>query len=83
MYPLRYHFFGLGIDYKLGLHEEIFNLCYHGQGGFTWDDVYNLPIFLRRFYLKQIIKFNEKQTEKVQQSNTNSNSIQKPVFRQK
>lgn len=50
------HFFGLGLDYKLGLHEEIFSLCYHGQGGFSWQDVYDLPIHLRRFYIQQVIK---------------------------
>ena len=49
-------FFGLAPDYKLGLHEEIFSLCYHGKGGFTWDEVYCLPIHLRRFYIQQVIK---------------------------
>ena len=51
-----FHFFGLGPNYKLGLHEEIFSLCYHGKGGFVWDDVYSLPIHLRRFYIQQITK---------------------------
>jgi hypothetical protein len=49
-------FFGLGADYKLGLHEEIFSLCYYGKGGFIWEDVYNLPIHLRRFYIQQVSK---------------------------
>ena len=49
-------FFGLGPEYKLGIHSEIFSLCYHGQGGFTWEEVYNLPIYLRRFYIKQVTK---------------------------
>jgi hypothetical protein len=49
-------FFGLGPDYKLGLHEEIFSLCYYGKGGFTWEEVYNLPIHIRRFYIQQISK---------------------------
>jgi hypothetical protein len=31
-------------------------LCYHGKGGFTWDEVYNLPIHLRRFYIQQVSK---------------------------
>jgi hypothetical protein len=29
-------------------------LCYYGKGGFTWNDVYDLPIHLRRFYIKQV-----------------------------
>lgn len=51
-----FHFFGLALDYKLGLHEEIFSLCYYGKGGFTWEEVYNLPIHLRRYYIQQISK---------------------------
>lgn len=49
-------FFGLTTDYKLGLHEEIFSLCYYGKGGFTWNEVYELPIHLRRYYIQQISK---------------------------
>ena len=49
-------FFGLAPDYKLGLHEEIFSLCYHGKGGFSWEEVYNLPIHLRRYYIQQVSK---------------------------
>ena len=49
-------FFGLGTEYKLGLHEEIFSLCYYGKGGFTWNEVYDLPIHLRRYYIQQISK---------------------------
>lgn len=35
------------------IHDEIFSLCYYG-GGFTWSDAYNLPIHLRRYYIKKI-----------------------------
>ncbi len=34
---------------------------YHGNGGFDWHTVYNMPIWLRKFTLNKIIKFlNEK-----------------------
>ena len=29
-------FFGLNLEYKLGLHQEIFSICYAGKGGFTF-----------------------------------------------
>jgi len=47
-------FFGLTSEYKRELHEEVFALCYHGQGGFTWGEVYNMPIHLRRFYITKV-----------------------------
>jgi len=27
-------------------------MIYHGNGGFTFQDLYNMPVFLRGFYLK-------------------------------
>lgn len=74
-------FFGLGPEYKLGIHGEIFSLCYHGNGGFTWDEVYNLPIYLRRFYIQQInrvIEEKNKATEASQKSKMSSPSVAKP-----
>ena len=47
IYRWGYHFFGLGIDYKIGLHEEIFVLCYRGQGVWTWSEDYELPIVVK------------------------------------
>tara|TARA_R110002167_G_scaffold11016_1_gene49251 strand:+ start:759 stop:950 length:192 start_codon:yes stop_codon:yes gene_type:complete len=38
-------------------------LCYYGKGGFTHDEVYNMPRYLRTFYIKQIEKVVNKQNE--------------------
>lgn len=56
-------FFGLGPDYKVGLHEELFSLCYYGKGGYIWSEVYDLPIHLRRFYIKKIQEELEKKNK--------------------
>jgi len=43
-------------------------LCYYGKGGFTHDDAYNMPRYLRTFYLKQIEKVAlQKQEQQKQQ----------------
>lgn len=76
-----FHFFGLTTEYKLGLHEEIFSLCYYGKGGFSWSDVYDLPIYLRRFYIQQINKVIEeknKANEAASKSKSSSPNISKP-----
>jgi hypothetical protein len=72
-------FFGLAPDYKLGLHEEIFSLCYYGKGGFTWEDVYSLPIHLRRFYIQQISKAIEERN-KAEQGEYNKSKRSTPTF---
>jgi len=56
-------FFGLPPEYKLEVHEEIFQLILHSKGGFTFADAYNLPIYLRTFYLKRLQTFYKKEAE--------------------
>jgi len=45
-------FFGLGPNYRPILHKQIFQLCYNSKGGFTFSDVYDLPVYLRIYYFK-------------------------------
>ncbi len=49
-------FFGLQPKHKKDIHEEIFQLIYYHKGGFTFNEVYNLPIYLRKFYLNRLEK---------------------------
>ncbi len=50
--PLR--FFGLTNEYIESVYEEIFNLKHHG--GWSFIEVYNLPIQIRRWFLARLIK---------------------------
>ena len=56
-------FFGLAPSYRRVLHEQIFQLIYYGKGGFTWQDVYNFPIWLRVFYIEEINKIHKKRQQ--------------------
>ena len=49
-------FFGLQPKHKKDIHEEIFQLIYYHKGGFTFNEVYNLPIYLRKVYLTRLNK---------------------------
>lgn len=49
-------FYGLTPEYKLQLHKLIFNFLYASKGSFTYDDVYNMPVYLRNFYVDQLKK---------------------------
>jgi len=44
------------------LHKKIFSLIYSSQGGFSWNDVYYMPIKLREFYWNELL--NAKQAER-------------------
>lgn len=43
------------------------------KNGFSFYDVYTMPIYLRNFYTKLIIKDNEEQNEEMNKVNKKSN----------
>jgi len=56
-------FFGFNPEYRVKLHETIFNIIWYAAGRLSWDDIYNLPIFLRNYYVKRINKMIEQEKE--------------------
>jgi hypothetical protein len=48
---------------------ECFELTYHGGGGFSWSEVWNMSIGTRRFNLKKINEYLEKLEEVRNQNN--------------
>lgn len=57
--------FGWSPSQKKELHSEIFNLCYHSNGSFSRDSVYDMPVATRKFYLKSLadVKMKEKESD--------------------
>jgi len=56
-YRLVSRFFGLTPKDKPLIHKAIFQLVFFGGetgAGFSWDVVYNLPIWLRNFYSQEV-----------------------------
>lgn len=41
--------------------SEIWSLCFHTNGGFSFSEVYEMPIYMRRFFIKKTnVYFEEK-----------------------
>jgi len=62
IFPLGLAFFTLPPNYKVQLHTQIWEMVHYGNG-FTWSDVYFMPIHLRNFYFKQLVDFKKKEAE--------------------
>ena len=59
------------------MHEIVF----HGNGGYSWGEIYNMPIWLRNFTFKKIEEWYKKQEEaqnKQQNMLKNSKEIARP-----
>ena len=83
-FPLHHSFFGLGLNYKPILHEEIFTLIYHSHGGFNWSDVYTMPVWLRKYYMKQLVDTKEAEKKAREgKATTTAPKIEKPQYHRK
>lgn len=51
-------FFGLTSDnapqFRKSILTEVHEVVFHGGGGYIWSEVYNMPIYLRRFTLSKL-----------------------------
>ena len=67
-------FFGQPPSNRAAIHEELFNIAYYGNG-FNHNELYNMPIPLRKFYAQKLIDAKKKETKSYEdarnkQSNT-------------
>ena len=47
-------------------------MVYYGKGGFNFEDLYNMPVFLRNFYLKQMNEAVEKENAEIERATKKS-----------
>ena len=74
-------FFGLTPEYRQNLFSQIHEIVFHGNGGYDWDTIYNMPIWLRNFTFKKIEEWYEKQNESQNKANNqlkNTKEIARP-----
>jgi hypothetical protein len=67
-------FFTLPSNYSVTLHQKIFQIVYYANGGFNWSDVYFMPIKLREFYWRELLKAKEEENAAVQNANKSINT---------
>tara|TARA_R110001599_G_scaffold236949_1_gene436325 strand:- start:1107 stop:1442 length:336 start_codon:yes stop_codon:yes gene_type:complete len=80
IFQLGLAFFGLTLDkipeLRASIFTQIHEICFHGKGGYQWVEVYNMPIWLRKFTYKKIQDFHKDQNE---QSNSQNNKGEKTL----
>ena len=73
-FPLRLTFFGLTLKYRANLFTQIHDLVFHGGGGFKHSEVYNMPIWMRRYHIQKINEYNTKQNEEMEKAKKGNSS---------
>lgn len=59
-------FFGLNSENKVELHKTLFTMAYYSNGAFNFEQVYNMPVHLRTFHMKQLEEAKKKEAEEMQ-----------------
>jgi len=78
-FPLEQTFFGFKAEDRVQLHESLFNLVWHGNGRWLWSELYHMPVYLRRFWIRKINQIYEEAKQQDEQ-NKALQSIKKNKF---
>jgi len=66
-FQLDLAFFGLTSDLvpqaRSSLFTQIHEIVFHGNGGYDWNTVYNMPIWLRKFTFNKLREYYENQNK--------------------
>ena len=78
-------FFGLTLTYRVSVFTQIHEIVFHGKGGYDYDTVYNMPIWLRNFTFQKMQEHFEKEKAEIDKVNKKSNTlkagkIKKPTY---
>jgi len=77
-FKLATTFFGLKPNDRIRLHDNLFELLWHGEGRWDWDTIYTMPIFLRVYLVKKLnSKLNPPSKSKTSE-NISKNNVQRP-----
>ena len=70
-------FFGLTFDIaaqaRAALFKQIHEIVFHGKGGYDWNTIYNMPIWLRRFTFNEIQKYYKEEKEAIKNQGKKGN----------
>jgi hypothetical protein len=61
--------------YRHNLFSQIHEIVFHGGGGYDWDTIYSMPMWLRKFTYKKISDHFEEQNKN--QSGTSTNDLER------
>ena len=58
---------------RIGLFKQIHEIVFHGKGGYDYDTVYHMPIWLRKFTFHELKKFYDAEAKATQSASKKSN----------
>ena len=69
-------------EYRHNLFSQIHEIVFHGNGGYDWHTIYNMPIWLRHFTFNRIKEHYEEKNKVSQGTSTNDMNRAKEIMQQ-
>lgn len=60
--------FGLTPEYKVDLLRTIMTIAHYSKGAFSVMDLYQMPVYLRNFYIKEFGKLKEEESKQLKKA---------------
>ena len=67
-FALGQNFFGFSPEHQVQFHDQLFDLLWAGEGRWDWDTIYNLPLHIRKLWIKRINQMRDKQNAEQEQA---------------
>lgn len=67
--------FGLEPKDKLTIHKKLFEMTSFQHGTWSWDVLYNLPVFLREYYFNEMVKAVEREVKAIENAKQPPNTV--------
>lgn len=64
------------------LFSQIHEIVFHGNGGYDWNTIYEMPIWLRRYTFEKLKEYYDKQQQEQEKQNnmmTNKSNSNKDI----
>ena len=76
-------FFGLtpenASQTRAAIFTQIHEIVFHGKGGYDWNTIYNMPIWLRKFTFNKINSYYKEENDKVNNSTSSGDKGKKTM----
>lgn len=69
-------FFGLTPEYRGAFFAQIHSIVFNGGGGYSFEEVYEFPLWLRRFIYRTMVEHFDKQNKEQQKQSGQGSVLQ-------
>jgi len=80
-------FFGLtsnnAPEFRLSIFNQIHEIVFHGQGGYSYDIIYNMPIWLRNYTFNKLKDWYNQSNKNPNEDSWTQGSIKEEAFKNK